>query len=144
MEYQDDNSERKRKIRIIAGTCVAAVLVLGVGAWLIIAAISGINTPEVARTSETTSTEKTPENNTKSSSAKKEKTTSSESSSETSSETTASNASDSSASTAESASVAAATEVPATGPSELIATALLAGVAVYLLGLNRNLAKSRA
>lgn len=129
MEYQEDNTERKRKIRIIAGTCVAAVLILGIGAWIIIASINGINSDNSSSVATTTASEAAPANNTKSSSAHIDNT-------EVVAETPKDDAEV--ATTTEEAAPASAASIPSTGPTEVISTALLAGVAVYLLGLNRS------
>lgn len=124
MEYQGDNADRKRKMRILTTTCLIAVVVLGIGAWVIVSAISSIGVgnqkTETATVTEETS-KKTPSNNTKVSSTSEDK---------------------SEPATSE---VATTTEaMPSTGPAGVISSAVLIGVAVYLVTLNRKLVKTQA
>lgn len=124
MEYQGDNADRKRKMRILTTTCLIAVVVLGIGAWVIVSAISSIGVgnqkTETATVTEETS-KKAPSNNTKVSSTSEDK---------------------SEPATSE---VATTTEaMPSTGPAGVISSAVLIGVAVYLVTLNRKLVKTQA
>lgn len=129
MEYQEDNADRKRKIRIITVFCVAAVIMLGIGAWAIVSAINSVsNVVEVATTKEVKKTEPAT-NNTKVSSTNSEgeEVSVSENVSEATTEETA-------------PAVNVETEsLPSTGPTSLLATALLMGVSAYLVMANRNM-----
>ena len=126
MEYQEDNTDRKRKVRIIGMFCAITIVVLGIGAWVIVSAINSVNGGDTVETATTQEVKKAePAKDTKEVKAEKKE----ESKTVATTETTATKA------TSEA--------MPSTGPASLAATALLAGASVYLLALNRNMLKNK-
>lgn len=163
--YQEQ--DKSRRLRIIIISVVAAVLVAIVGVWLVTAAMRSVNRGKTSDTEKTTNVATTkdspavaaPSSTSVSSPAsqyEKDKsaatsdtssTNPSSSSSNTSSTNSSSTSSTSNSSTTNSATnpanTPAADTVPSTGPSSVIFSALLIGVAVYLLGLNLQLKSSK-
>ena len=135
MEYQD--TEQKRKIRVVTIATVIAVVVLGLGVWLVVAAISSTKkNPEVA-TTDTVAEQKD---------TKKAEEEKKQGNPNASSPANQYGANEKPATTATTPAVTTPTpardEVPTTGPAEdMLMVALLAGVATYLIGLNINLKK---
>ncbi|MBQ3409990.1 hypothetical protein IJG66_01360 [Candidatus Saccharibacteria bacterium] len=129
MDYYQDDSERARKIKIIAIATAAAVVVLAIGAWIIIAAISSVNhTEETAAVEETTQ-------ETKSEETKNTDKTAGKTTAKVPEQTT---------------TTPVVTEVdtkeenlPTTGPEDVLPLALLAGVMVALV-TSGAMAKARA
>lgn len=148
MEYQD--TEQKRKIRIVTIATIVIVVVLGLGVWLVAAAISSTkkdsnvaveNTTVTKDTKAETKTEQKTE--TKSNSAKTEATTDKPASTATSPANQYGSEKKTTTTTTPAPAVVtpAREEVPNTGPEDVWFVALLAGVSVYLIGLNINLKK---
>lgn len=141
MEYQD--TEQKRKIRIVTIATIIAVVVLGLGVWLVVAAISSTkkSNTEVATTTESSKTESKKAEETKKTEQQGNPNASSPANQYGAKEKTTT------ATTTNTATVKAPakSEVPNTGPAEdMMIVALLAGVATYLIGLNLNLKKQAA
>ncbi len=136
MEYQEDNADRKRKVRIITAICAVAVVMLGIGAWAIVSAINSVSDPASVATKELKKVEPA-ENNTKVSSTSTEEATVSEETSEEASTESVEVAVETTPNTS-----ADVENMPSTGPVSLATTALLIGVAVYLVVLNRNMVKA--
>ena len=165
MEYQDD-LERGRKIKILTVATIAALIVLALGAWAIIAAVSsaggrdkaglqsadpseGGSTTVIASESERKAAESKEQTTAESKEQKaaESKNNASSTNSATTSNSTASTStsasSTSNASTASSASNANTSgDIPYTGPADTALATFLIGAAVYLLVLNQNLKKS--
>ena len=136
MEYQD--TEQKRKIRIVTIATVIAVVVLGLGVWLVVAAISSTkkNTNPVATESSLTETTKSEKTEKEEQKGNPNATSPANQYGATEKTTTATT------STTTATPAPAKEEVPTTGPAEdMMLVALLAGVATYLIGLNFNLKK---
>lgn len=131
-DYSTEDADRKRKIKIIATTCVCAVLVFGIGAIITISAISNIGQP----------------NNNQSQTEKVTKVESSAETSKTEEDAPANNTKSSSASTSQS-SVAkndvtvTSTDIPTSGPADLLPAALLIGTTISLVGFGYNLRQTK-
>lgn len=137
MEYQD--TEQKRKIRIVSIATIIAVVVIGLGVWLVVGAISSTKKTDVA-TTDTATTEQKDTKKTESEQKGNPNATS------PANQYNANEKSTTPATTATPTTPAVAapakSEVPTTGPAEdMLIVALLAGVATYLVFLNLNLKK---
>ena len=115
---QTNQPNRAKRFRIIVFATIIALIVVVFGAWII---TSAIKSAEKSRQQEITATEE----------SKEEKTNKSTATSNTANGTANS-------------TTKAASDLPSTGPEDLVFTAILAGVAVYLVCLNLNHKKSVA
>ena len=153
---QTNQPNRAKRFRIIVFATIIALIVVVFGAWII---TSAIKSAEKSRQQEITATEESKEEKTNKTEAKSENKTEAKSEAKSSEKTnnqgqtnkipTTSPAdqyqNNKSTSTSNATSTTkAASDLPSTGPEDLVFTAILAGVAVYLVCLNLNHKKSVA
>jgi len=153
---QTNQPNRAKRFRIIVFATIIAFIVVIFGAWII---TSAIKSAEKSRQQEITATEESKEEKTNKTETKAENKTEAKSEAKSSEKTnnqgqtnkisTASPAdqyqNNKSTSTSNATSTTKATsDLPSTGPEDLVFTAILAGVAVYLVCLNLNHKKSVA
>ena len=153
---QTNQPNRAKRFRIIVFATVIAFIVVIFGAWII---TSAIKSAEKSRQQEITATEESKEEKTNKTEAKSENKTEAKSEAKSSEKpnnqgqtnkiSTTSPAdqyqNNKSTSTSNATSTTkAASDLPSTGPEDLVFTAILAGVAVYLVCLNLNRKKSVA
>ena len=154
---QTNQPNRAKRFRIIVFATIIALIVVVFGAWII---TSAIKSAEKSRQQEIAATEESKEEKTNKTETKAENKTEAKSEAKSSEKTnsqgqtnkisTASpadqyqnNKSTATSNTANGATKAAS-DLPSTGPEDLVFTAILAGVAVYLVCLNLNHKKSVA
>ena len=145
---QTNQPNRAKRFRIIVFATIIAFIVVIFGAWII---TSAIKSAEKSRQQEITATEESKEEKTNKTEAKSENKTEAKSEAKSSEKTnnqgqtnkisTTSPAdqyqNNKSTSTSNATSTTkAASDLPSTGPEDLVFTAILAGVAVYLVCLN--------
>lgn len=153
---QTNQPNRAKRFRIIVFATIIALIVVVFGAWII---TSAIKSAEKSRQQEIAATEESKEEKTNKTETKAENKTEAKSEAKSSEKTnnqgqnnkisTASPAdqyqNNKSTSTSNATSTTkAASDLPSTGPEDLVFTAILAGVAVYLVCLNLNHKKSVA
>lgn len=153
---QTNQPNRAKRFRIIVFATVIAFIVVIFGAWII---TSAIKSAEKSRQQEITATEESKEEKTNKTETKSENKTEAKSEAKSSEKTnnqgqtnkisTTSPAdqyqNNKSTSTSNATSTTkAASDLPSTGPEDLVFTAILAGVAVYLVCLNLNRKKTVA
>lgn len=154
---QTNQPNRAKRFRIIVFATVIAFIVVIFGAWII---TSAIKSAEKSRQQEIAATEESKEEKTNKTETKAENKTESKSEAKSSEKTnnqgqankisTASpadqyqNNKTTTTSNTTSGATKAASDLPSTGPEDLVFTAILAGVAVYLVCLNLNHKKSVA
>lgn len=153
---QTNQPNRAKRFRIIVFATIIAFIVVIFGAWII---TSAIKSAEKSRQQEITTTEESKEEKTNKTEAKSENKTEAKSEAKSSEKTnnqgqtnkisTTSPAdqyqNNKSTSTSNATSTTkAASDLPSTGPEDLVFTAILAGVAVYLVCLNLNRKKTVA
>ena len=153
---QTNQPNRAKRFRIIVFATIIAFIVVIFGAWII---TSAIKSAEKSRQQEITATEESKEEKTNKTEAKSENKTEAKSEAKSSEKTnnqgqtnkisTTSPAdqyqNNKSTSTSNATSATkAASDLPSTGPEDLVFTAILAGVAVYLVCLNLNRKKTVA
>ena len=154
---QTNQPNRAKRFRIIVFATIIAFIVVIFGAWII---TSAIKSAEKSRQQEITATEESKEEKTNKTEAKSENKTEAKSEAKSSEKTnnqgqtnkisTTSpadqyqNNKTTTTSNATSGATKAASDLPSTGPEDLVFTAILAGVAVYLVCLNLNHKKSVA
>ena len=153
---QTNQPNRAKRFRIIVFATIIAFIVVIFGAWII---TSAIKSAEKSRQQEITATEESKEEKTNKTEAKSENKTEAKSEAKSSEKTnnqgqtnkisTPSPAdqyqNNKSTSTSNATSTTkAASDLPSTGPEDLVFTAILAGVAVYLVCLNLNRKKTVA
>lgn len=153
---QTNQPNRAKRFRIIVFATIIALIVVVFGAWII---TSAIKSAEKSRQQEIAATEESKEEKTNKTETKAENKTEAKSEAKSSEKTnnqgqankisTASPAdqyqNNKSTSTSNATSTTkAASDLPSTGPEDLVFTAILAGVAVYLVCLNLNRKKSVA
>ena len=154
---QTNQPNRAKRFRIIVFATIIALIVVVFGAWII---TSAIKSAEKSRQQEIAATEESKEEKTNKTETKAENKTEAKSEAK-SSEKTNNQGQNNKISTASPAdqyqnnkttttsnttndTTKAASDLPSTGPEDLIFTAILAGVAVYLVCLNLNHKKSVA
>ena len=154
---QTNQPNRAKRFRIIVFATIIAFIVVIFGAWII---TSAIKSAEKSRQQEIAATEESKEEKTNKTETKAENKTEAKSEAKSSEKTnnqgqtnkisTASpadqyqnNKSTATSNTAN-GTTKAASDLPSTGPEDLVFTAILAGVAVYLVCLNLNHKKSVA
>ena len=153
---QTNQPNRAKRFRIIVFATIIAFIVVIFGAWII---TSAIKSAEKSRQQEITATEESKEEKTNKTETKAENKTEAKTEAKSSEKTnnqgqnnkisTASPAdqyqNNKTTSTSNATSTTkAASDLPSTGPEDLVFTAILAGVAVYLVCLNLNHKKSVA
>ena len=153
---QTNQPNRAKRFRIIVFATIIALIVVVFGAWII---TSAIKSAEKSRQQEIAATEESKEEKTNKTEAKSENKTEAKSEAKSSEKTnnqgqtnkisTTSPAdqyqNNKSTSTSNATSTTkAASDLPSTGPEDLVFTAILAGVAVYLVCLNLNRKKTVA
>ena len=154
---QTNQPNRAKRFRIIVFATIIAFIVVIFGAWII---TSAIKSAEKSRQQEITATEESKEEKTNKTEAKSENKTEAKSEAKSSEKTnnqgqsnkisTASpadqyqNNKTTTTSNTTNSTTKAASDLPSTGPEDLVFTAILAGVAVYLVCLNLNHKKSVA
>ena len=154
---QTNQPNRAKRFRIIVFATVIAFIVVIFGAWII---TSAIKSAEKSRQQEIAATEEPKEEKTNKTETKAENKTEVKTEAKSSEKTnnqgqtnkisTASpadqyqNNKTTTTSNATSGATKAASDLPSTGPEDLVFTAILAGVAVYLVCLNLNHKKSVA
>ena len=153
---QTSQPNRAKRFRIIVFATIIAFIVVIFGAWII---TSAIKSAEKSRQQEITATEESKEEKTNKTETKAENKTEAKTEAKSSEKTnnqgqnnkisTASPAdqyqNNKTTSTSNATSTTkAASDLPSTGPEDLVFTAILAGVAVYLVCLNLNHKKSVA
>lgn len=154
---QTNQPNRAKRFRIIVFATIIALIVVVFGAWII---TSAIKSAEKSRQQEIAATEESKEEKTNKTEAKAENKTEAKSEAKSSEKTnnqgqnnkisTASpadqyqNNKTTTTSNTTNGTTKAASDLPSTGPEDLIFTAILAGVAVYLVCLNLNHKKSVA
>lgn len=154
---QTNQPNRAKRFRIIVFATIIAFIVVIFGAWII---TSAIKSAEKSRQQEITATEESKEEKTNKTETKAENKTETKSEAKSSEKTnnqgqankisTASpadqyqNNKTTTTSNTTSGATKAASDLPSTGPEDLVFTAILAGVAVYLVCLNLNHKKSVA
>ena len=154
---QTNQPNRAKRFRIIVFATVIAFIVVIFGAWIITSAIKSaeksrqqeIAAAEESKEEKTNKTETKAENKTESKSEAKssEKTNNQGQTNKISTTSPADqyqNNKTTTTSNATSGATKAASDLPSTGPEDLVFTAILAGVAVYLVCLNLNHKKSVA
>ena len=148
---QTNQPNRAKRFRIIVFATIIALIVVVFGAWII---TSAIKSAEKSRQQEIAATEESKEEKTNKTETKAENKTEAKSSEKTNNQgqtnkiSTASpadqyqnNKSTATSNTANGTATSttkAASDLPSTGPEDLVFTAILAGVAVYLVCLNLN------
>ena len=153
---QTNQPNRAKRFRIIVFATIIAFIVVIFGAWII---TSAIKSAEKSRQQEIAATEESKDDKTNKTETKAENKTEAKSEAKSSEKTnnqgqtnkisTTSPAdqyqNNKSTSTSNATSTTkAASDLPSTGPEDLVFTAILAGVAVYLVCLNLNHKKSVA
>ena len=154
---QTNQPNRAKRFRIIVFATIIAFIVVIFGAWII---TSAIKSAEKSRQQEITATEESKEEKTNKTEAKSENKTEAKTEAKSSEKTnnqgqnnkisTASpadqyqNNKTTTTSNTTNGATKAASDLPSTGPEDLVFTAILAGVAVYLVCLNLNHKKSVA
>ena len=154
---QTNQPNRAKRFRIIVFATIIALIVVVFGAWII---TSAIKSAEKSRQQEIAATEESKEEKTNKTETKAENKTEAKSEAKSSEKTnnqgqankisTASpadqyqNNKTTTTSNTTSGATKAASDLPSTGPEALVFTAILAGVAVYLVCLNLNHKKSVA
>ena len=154
---QTNQPNRAKRFRIIVFATIIAFIVVIFGAWII---TSAIKSAEKSRQQEIAATEESKEEKTNKTETKAENKTEAKSEAKSSEKTnnqgqtnkisTASpadqyqNNKTTTTSNTTNGTTKAASDLPSTGPEDLVFTALLAGVAVYLVCLNLNHKKSVA
>ena len=154
---QTNQPNRAKRFRIIVFATIIALIVVVFGAWII---TSAIKSAEKSRQQEIAATEESKEEKTNKTETKAENKTEAKSGAKSSEKTnnqgqankisTASpadqyqNNKTTTTSNTTSGATKAASVLPSTGPEDLVFTAILAGVAVYLVCLNLNHKKSVA
>lgn len=154
---QTNQPNRAKRFRIIVFATIIALIVVVFGAWII---TSAIKSAEKSRQQEIAATEESKEEKTNKNETKAENKTEAKTEAKSSEKTnnqgqtnkisTASpadqyqNNKTTTTSNATSGATKAASDLPSTGPEDLVFTAILAGVAVYLVCLNLNHKKSVA
>ena len=154
---QTNQPNRAKRFRIIVFATIIAFIVVIFGAWII---TSAIKSAEKSRQQEIAATEESKEEKTNKTETKAENKTEAKSEAKSSEKTnnqgqtnkisTASpadqyqNNKTTTTSNATNSTTKAASDLPSTGPEDLVFTAILAGVAVYLICLNLNHKKSVA
>lgn len=154
---QTNQPNRAKRFRIIVFATVIAFIVVIFGAWII---TSAIKSAEKSRQQEIAATEESKEEKTNKTETKAENKTESKSEAKSSEKTnnqgqtnkisTTSpadqyqNNKTTTTSNTTNGATKAASDLPSTGPEDLVFTAILAGVAVYLVCLNLNHKKSVA
>ena len=154
---QTNQPNRAKRFRIIVFATVIALIVVVFGAWII---TSAIKSAEKSRQQEIAATEESKEEKTNKTETKAENKTEAKSEAKPSEKTnnqgqtnkisTASpadqyqNNKSTATSNTTNGATKAASDLPSTGPEDLVFTAILAGVAVYLVCLNLNRKKSVA
>ena len=148
---QTNQPNRAKRFRIIVFATIIAFIVVIFGAWII---TSAIKSAEKSRQQEITATEESKEEKTNKTETKAENKTEAKTEAKSSEKTnnqgqnnkisTASpadqyqNNKTTTTSNTTNGTTKAASDLPSTGPEDLIFTAILAGVAVYLVCLNLN------
>ena len=154
---QTNQPNRAKRFRIIVFATIIAFIVVIFGAWIITSAIKSV---EKSRQQEITATEESKEEKTNKTETKAENKTEAKTEAKSSEKTnnqgqnnkisTASpadqyqNNKTTTTSNTTNGATKAASDLPSTGPEDLVFTAILAGVAVYLVCLNLNHKKSVA
>ena len=154
---QTNQPNRAKRFRIIVFATIIAFIVVIFGAWII---TSAIKSAEKSRQQEIATTEESKEEKANKTETKAENKTETKSETKSSEKTnnqgqtnkisTASpadqyqNNKTTTTSNTTNGTTKAASDLPSTGPEDLVFTALLAGVAVYLVCLNLNHKKSVA
>ena len=153
---QTNQPNRAKRFRIIVFATIIALIVVVFGAWII---TSAIKSAEKSRQQEITATEESKEEKTNKTETKAENKTEAKTEAKSSEKTnnqgqtnkisTASPADQyqnnkTTATSNANGATKAASDLPSTGPEDLVFTAILAGVAVYLVCLNLNHKKSVA
>ena len=154
---QTNQPNRAKRFRIIVFATIIALIVVVFGAWII---TSAIKSAERSRQQEIAATEESKEEKTNKTETKAENKTEAKSEAKPSEKTnnqgqtnkisTASpadqyqNNKSTATSNTTNGATKAASDLPSTGPEDLVFTAILAGVAVYLVCLNLNRKKSVA
>ena len=154
---QTNQPNRAKRFRIIVFATIIALIVVVFGAWII---TSAIKSAEKSRQQEIAATEESKEEKTNKTETKAENKTEAKSEAKSSEKTnnqgqankisTASpadqyqNNKTTTTSNTTSGATKAASDLPSTGPEDLVFTAILAGVAVYLVCLNLSHKKSVA
>ena len=154
---QTNQPNRAKRFRIIVFATIIAFIVVIFGAWII---TSAIKSAEKSRQQEIAATEESKEEKTNKTETKAENKTEAKSEAKSSEKTnnqgqtnkvsTASpadqyqNNKTTTTSNTTNGTTKAASDLPSTGPEDLVFTAILAGVAVYLVCLNLNHKKSVA
>lgn len=154
---QTNQPNRAKRFRIIVFATVIAFIVVIFGAWII---TSAIKSAEKSRQQEITATEESKEEKTNKTETKAENKTEAKTEAKSSEKTnnqgqnnkisTASpadqyqNNKTTTTSNTTNGATKAASDLPSTGPEDLVFTAILAGVAVYLVCLNLNRKKTVA
>lgn len=154
---QTNQPNRAKRFRIIVFATIIAFIVVIFGAWII---TSAIKSAEKSRQQEITATEESKEEKTNKTETKAENKTEAKTEAKSSEKTnnqgqnnkisTASpadqyqNNKTTTTSNTTNGATKTASDLPSTGPEDLIFTAILAGVAVYLVCLNLNRKKSVA
>ena len=154
---QTSQPNRAKRFRIIVFATIIAFIVVIFGAWII---TSAIKSTEKSRQQEIAATEESKEEKTNKTETKAENKTEAKSEAKSSEKTnnqgqtnkisTTSpadqyqNNKTTTTSNTTNGATKAASDLPSTGPEDLVFTALLAGVAVYLVCLNLNHKKSAA
>lgn len=154
---QTNQPNRAKRFRIIVFATVIAFIVVIFGAWII---TSAIKSAEKSRQQEIAATEESKEEKTNKTETKAENKTEAKSEAKSSEKTnnqgqankisTASpadqyqNNKTTTTSNTTNGATKATSDLPSTGPEDLVFTAILAGVAVYLVCLNLNHKKSVA
>lgn len=154
---QTNQPNRAKRFRIIVFATIIALIVVVFGAWII---TSAIKSAEKSRQQEIAATEESKEEKTNKTETKAENKTEAKSEAKSSEKTnnqgqsnkisTASpadqyqNNKTTTTSNTTNSTTKAASDLPSTGPEDLVFTAILAGVAVYLVCLNLNHKKSVA
>lgn len=154
---QTNQPNRAKRFRIIVFATIIALIVVVFGAWII---TSAIKSAEKSRQQEIATTEESKEEKTNKTETKAENKTEAKSEAKSSEKTnnqgqtnkisTASpadqyqNNKTTTTSNTANGTTKAASDLPSTGPEDLVFTAILAGVAVYLVCLNLNRKKSVA
>lgn len=154
---QTNQPNRAKRFRIIVFATIIAFIVVIFGAWII---TSAIKSAEKSRQQEITATEESKEEKTNKTETKAENKTEAKSEAKSSEKTNnqgqtnkisttspadqyQNNKTTTTSNTAN-GTAKAASDLPSTGPEDLVFTAILAGVAVYLVCLNLNHKKSVA
>lgn len=154
---QTNQPNRAKRFRIIVFATIIAFIVVIFGAWII---TSAIKSAEKSRQQEIAATEESKEEKTNKTETKAENKTETKTEAKSSEKTnnqgqtnkisTASpadqyqNNKSTATSNTTNGATKAASDLPSTGPEDLVFTAILAGVAVYLVCLNLNRKKSVA